>query len=86
MIVERGYKNEGSKGRSLVLVDPWTKVPVGLVPDFNSLVEEDDAFVENIMELYTVTEKISENSVRAATIDIRDLDMYGDGNLLNALF
>ncbi len=86
MIVERGYKNEGSKGRSLVLVDPWTKVPVGLVPDFNSVVEHDDAFVENIMELYTITEKMSEKSVRAATLDIKDLDMFGDGNLLNALF
>jgi hypothetical protein len=39
-------------GKDLVLADVWTKMPVGLVPDFLTLLRTDEEFFDRVNELY----------------------------------
>ena len=83
IVVERGYKDGGQTGRSLVLVDPFTKFPVGLLPDFTYMIEKDEVFVQHMWELYYSFEKVSENTIKVATFDIRDFSTDALGRILD---
>ena len=51
LVVERGCHVKEPQGRSLVLVDLWIKVPVGLVPDLNYLGRAGD-YLRRMLEFY----------------------------------
>jgi hypothetical protein len=52
MLCAGRHAKEAPLGKDLVLADIEAKVPVGLVPDFLSLIRSDDEFVNRVMELY----------------------------------
>ncbi|KAH7061737.1 hypothetical protein BKA63DRAFT_528087 [Paraphoma chrysanthemicola] len=63
-------------GKDLVLVDIFTKMPVGLVPDFLELMRTDEEFVDRVKELYhTVQPNVGPRGAMFPCVNLDDIEI-----------
>lgn len=75
------HVSRASRGKDLALVDPATKMPVGLLPDFADNLQTEEEFVKRMSVLYNglVTKVGSGNSFAIMNVPLSMVNLTSRG-------